>query len=143
MLRPALIEDAELLVDIRKTAVLAQPEGLWTGTEIEAAANFLTLEKIRGNFTDHEFYIYEDKAFVGFRGNYLAYLFVSPELQGRKIGAVMLEFAERKVSANYPDIWLFAHPYAERFYEKHGYKKQPQTEEPFGVVLYKFVKVFS
>lgn len=82
-------------------------------------------------------YVYDDgvvKGFIRVRGAQIEKLFVEPVLQGRGIGAQLLEFAMTQLHAES----LFAlekNTRAIRFYQRHGFcltgvrEKEPDTNE--------------
>ncbi|MBR4446045.1 MAG: GNAT family N-acetyltransferase [Solobacterium sp.] len=82
-------------------------------------------------------YVYDDgtvKGFVTVNGTEIRHLFVEPVLQGRGIGAALLEFAMKQCRADH--LWaLEKNVRAIRFYERHGFawdgtrKKEEGTDE--------------
>ncbi len=146
-LRKATRDDLRLLGEIRARTILAQPETFWNKQELQIAADAWATMDVQNDFDNHEIYIYlhngVEAGFVSWKGAYLAYLFTLPEIQSSGVGSALLKFAESAIRPTHNYIWLIAHPYSEKFYEKHGFKKQPETEIPFGTTrLHKFLKTF-
>lgn len=138
----ASISDAPLICSIRRAAILAQPRTFWNDEEVNRAANAFSEKYLLKEIeNEQEFYIFEGKGFVSCRDDYLAYLFLIPEVQGQGLGGKMLSFIESKIKGGgFTKSWLWAHPYAENFYLKHGYASCPETYAPFGLSLQKFEK---
>ncbi len=138
--------DAGLIAAIRRRAILAQATTIWSKEELQRAADafdegYLAKEIELGQ----PFYIFNNLTsslgFVSWRDDYLAYLFVSPEGQNMGLGKQMLKFAENKIRiAGHNKIWLWSHPYPEKFYTANGFAKLPETYAPFGLSLNKFEK---
>jgi len=143
-IKPANLKDLPLLGEIRRNAIMAQPETFWTFEEKCKAADAWETMDVQNNFELYKLFLNEnDSAFIGWKQNYLGYLFILPEAQGKGIGDKLLKLAEAEISKEHNYIWLYAHPYSERFYQKHGYVKQRETENPFGTtLLHKFQKNF-
>lgn len=143
-LRVASMEDANLLAEIRKKAILSQPETFWNIEQLAKAANAFDARHIENEIkSGQKFYILNDSAFVSYKNDYLAYLFVLPSAQNSGSGNKLLQLAEKEIAQNHDLVWLWSHPYTEAFYLKHGYIKQPETYSPFDALLYKFQKTFS
>lgn len=146
MIRPAESKDTQTIIEIRRQAVLAQPETFWSAAQKLEAANYWDKPEIAADFPNRKILIHTeegvDAAFIGWKENYLAGLFILPGYQGRRIGAKLLESVEDDVAKSHDNIWLYAHPYAEKFYEKNGYSKLNETSAPFGTEIYKFRKYF-
>ena len=80
-----------------------------------------------------EMYVYDDgavKGYVRIQGNEIVQLFVEPVLQGRGIGAALLQFALEKGCT-----WLWAlekNERAVRFYQRYGFRltgeKKPEED---------------
>ena len=142
-------DDAALLSNIRTNAILAQKPGIWSAAEIERAAKFFDEQYLANEISSGQpFYIFNNLVsslgFVSWRDDYLAYLFVAPEGQNMGLGSRMLKYAEDRVQAGgHNKIWLWAHPYSEKFYLGKGYQKIPVTYAPFGLSLHKFEKQFQ
>jgi ribosomal protein S18 acetylase RimI-like enzyme len=61
-------------------------------------------------------------AFVG----YVQLLGVAPELRGRGVGTALIEFAERRIFGETPNVFICVSDFnhrAQAFYEKMGYRK--------------------
>ncbi len=131
-----------MLGEIRAQAIMAQPETFWTNAEKQKAVSAWQEMDVQQNFSAYKIFITENNsAFIGWKENYLGYLFLLPSNQGNGIGSKLLQMAETYISQSHNHIWLFAHPYSEKFYEKHGYIKCAETENPFGTtILHKFEK---
>ncbi len=146
-IRNAAIEDLPALLGIRKTAILAQPETIWTRAGLERAAGFYD-NATAGDFSAYRVFVaqYGGKpaGFVGREKDYLGFLFILPEFQGSGLGRQLLELIEQDMRVQgLGGAWLWAHPYAERFYARHGYQQAQETSAPFGLTLNKFHKRFQ
>ena len=139
-------DDAGLIANIRCNAILSQPADIWSKDELKRAADaFDERYLLKEIELGQPFYIFNNLTsslgFVSWRDDYLAYLFVAPEGQNMGLGGKMLKFAEERIkAAKHDKVWLWSHPYPEKFYERHGYIKQPSTYAPFGLPLNKFEK---
>ena len=75
-------------------------------------------------------YVYDDgvvKGFIQMDGTKVSKLFVEPILQGRGIGAKLLEYAVAEKKADY--LWaLEKNVKAIRFYERHGFHVTEEKE---------------
>ena len=142
-LRIAEFKDIEKLVEIRSKAILAQPATIWSKEHLRQVADFYGTQHFTNEFPQLKHYILEDYAFVANKFDYLSYLFILPEYQGKGIGAKLLGFIESKMrEEGASQSWLWAHPYAEKFYENHGYSVNGEVYAPFGNDLKKMIKRF-
>ena len=83
-------------------------------------------------------YVYDDgvvKGFIQIDGSKVAKLFVEPVLQGRGIGAKLLEFAVSQKQVTH--LWaLEKNGKAIRFYERHGFYVTEEKELEEGTTEY-------
>lgn len=144
-LRKANFEDLPMLGEIRRQAIMAQPETFWSHEEKLKAADAWATMDVQNNYAQYKIFMDENaNYFIGWKFNYIGYLFLTPKVQNEGIGSKILKFAEDEIRKDYDHAWLFAHPYSHRFYEKHGYIKQAETEDAFGTKpLFKFQKNFG
>ena len=89
-----------------------------------------------------ETYVYDDgvvKAFIRISAGEIKKLFVEPVLQGRGIGAAMLEYAVRKHGAH--SLWVLEkNTRAREFYARHGFsptgERKPEEDTDEYLVQY-------
>ncbi len=148
-LRPVTTADIPTCVLLRMAAICAQPQGLWTTTQLYDAACYYNPERMLAVFLtqDTRLWMLENDGLpVGFSGvtsDYLQFLFVHPLHQSKGYGARLLEQAIADVrEKGHTSMWLQAHPYAEAFYARHGFEVGKVSFTEFGTPVRRYWKDF-
>jgi GNAT superfamily N-acetyltransferase len=82
------------------------------------------------------------EGYIAFRSDFIEHLFIRPESQGARLGAVLLDKA--KAESSELSLWTFQQNLrARRFYERHGFALVRETdgrdnEEKLPDVLYRW-----
>jgi len=124
--RPVTLNDAAVLFEIRRRAILElAPPGM-PGGEAKAWAAKLTLAGMQQKLSQFEVWVAEfdgvTAAWGGIRGDTLEALYTAPEFAGRGVGAALLETLERRMRGSGVDTACAeASSNARAFYLRRGY----------------------
>ena len=114
---------------------------LWCAELMTCSEPWITLRRDRESSFDQlgdlfkELYVFVDGhehlgfVLIDMRGTFAGYiqsLCVAPPFQNRRYGATLLQFVERRIFRDYPNVFLCVSSFnreALRFYERHGYEQ--------------------
>jgi GNAT superfamily N-acetyltransferase len=136
-IRRAATTDEEVLVEIRREAILALAVPILAEEEAEAWAMQVPEDRIGRALREHEVWVAEDKMVIGWveiDQDRIAGLYVSPDYASRGVGSTLLVFAESSISrCGHRVVQLEASRNALNFYLRRGYVQWglPNSEEAY------------
>ena len=131
--RPATLEDAPRLFEVRRRSILELAPSGMPVAEAEAWAKKLTLAGMAQKLREFEIWVAELEDVVAgwgaIRGDVLEQLYTAPEYAGQGVGAALLDRLEALMRGRGIDaIHAEASSNAKAFYLKRGYRETgPQT----------------
>jgi ribosomal protein S18 acetylase RimI-like enzyme len=149
LFEPARPADAEALVKIQ-VAAFHNDALIYPGVEIGGPPGYDAVESVLKKIDEDDYFkVVVDGQIVGGivvfdmgRGHFhLDLIYLDPEYHDRGIGTQAMQFIEQQYDA---PLWTVDTPaYAVRnqhFYEKFGYVKVGEVEEPGGILLFSYEK---
>ena len=131
--RPATLDDAKRLLEIRRSSILELTAPAMSAAESQLWATQLSLVGMKRKLRELEIWVAELEGVVAgwgaIRGDVLEGLYTAPEFAGRGIGAALLDMLERLMrERGVRAVRAEASSNAREFYLRRGYRRTgPQT----------------